>query len=186
MNEEFPKKIYQKACGHLTPSSGAVKEVYEMTKPKKYPRLKRKAFAGAAASLALTCSLSVGVLAASDTDVRQLAGEAAQQIAMVFKNLTVDKEASTPYETVLHAEDGTQITVVHEYGEDGEYYVTLVYHEDSGRLGLNIGDTEIDITDQLRENGIYTQDYTFEGQERRLTVTGTPEEPQLETEILVK
>ena len=70
--------------------------------------------------------------------------------------------------------------------EDGEYYVTLVYHEDSRRLGLNIGDTEIDITDQLRENGIYTQDYTFEGQERRLTVTGTPEEPQLETEILIK
>ena len=56
MNEEFPKKNYQKACGHLTPSSGAVKEVYKMTKPKKYPRLKRKAFAGAAAAVVLTCS----------------------------------------------------------------------------------------------------------------------------------
>ena len=105
---------------------------------------------------------------------------------MVFKNVTVDQEASTPYETVLHAEDGTQITVVHEYGEKGEYYVTLVYHEDTKRLGLTIGDKEIDITDQLREKGVYTQDYTFEGEERRLTVTGTPEDPKLETEILIK
>ena len=36
------------------------------------------------------------------------------------------------------------------------------------------------------EKGVYTQDYTFEGEERRLTVTGTPEDPQLETEILIK
>ena len=112
--------------------------------------------------------------------------EAVQQIAMVFKNVTVDQEASTPYETVLHAEDGTQITAVHEYGENGEYYVTLVYHEDTKRLGLTIEDKEIDITDQLKEKGVYTQDYTFEGEERRLTVTGTPEDPKLETEILIK
>lgn len=157
-----------------------------MKKPRKYPRFKRKAFAATAASVVLICSLSVGVLAASDTDIRQVAGEAVQQIAMVFKNVTVDQEASTPYETVLHADDGTQITVVHEYGEKGEYYVTLVYHEDIKRLGLTIGDKEIDITDQLREKGVYTQDYTFEGEERRLTVTGTPEDPQLETEILIK
>ena len=32
---------------------------------------------------------------------------------------------------------GTQITVVHEYGEKGEYYVTLVYHEDIKRLGAD-------------------------------------------------
>lgn len=151
-----------------------------------HPRLKRKAFAATAASVVLICSLSVGVLAASGTDIRQAAGEAVQQIAMVFKNVTVDQEASTPYETVLHAEDGTQITVVHEYGENGEYYVTLVYHKDSQRLGLTIGDKEIDITDQLKEKGVYTQDYTFEGEERRLTVTGTPEDPKLETEILIK
>ena len=171
MNEEFPKEIYQKACERLTPSSGSLREVYAVKKPKKYPRFKRKAFAATAAS---------------DTDIRQAAGEAVQQIAMVFKNVTVDQEASTPYETVLHAEDGTQITVVHEYGEKGEYYVTLVYHEDTKRLGLTIGDKEIDITDQLREKGVYTQDYTFEGEERRLTVTGTPEDPKLETEILIK
>ena len=168
------------------PSSGSLREVYAVKKPKKYPRFKRKAFAATAASVVLICSLSVGVLAASDTDIRQVAGEAVQQIAMVFKNVTVDQEASTPYETVLHAEDGTQITVVHEYGEKGEYYVTLVYHEDTKRLGLTIGDKEIDITDQLREKGVYTQDYTFEGEERRLTVTGTPEDPKLETEILIK
>ena len=147
---------------------------------------KRKAFAATAASVVRICSLSVGVLAASDTDIRQVAGEAVQQIAMVFKNVTVDQEASTPYETVLHAEDDTQIIVVHEYGEKGEYYVTLVYHEDTKRLGLTIEDKEIDITDQLREKGVYTQDYTFEGEERRLTVTGTPEDPKLETEILIK
>ena len=186
MNEAFPKEIYQKACERLTPSSGSLREVYAVKKPKKYPRLKRKAFAATAASVVLICSLSVGVLAASGTDIRQAAGEAVQQIAMVFKNVTVDQEASTPYETVLHAEDGTQITVVHEYGENGEYYVTLVYHKDSQRLGLTIGDKEIDITDQLKEKGVYTQDYTFEGEERRLTVTGTPEDPKLETEILIK
>lgn len=186
MNEAFSKEIYQKACERLTPSSGSLREVYAVKKPKKYPRLKRKAFAATAASVVLICSLSVGVLAASDTDIRQAAGEAVQQIAMVFKNVTVDQEASTPYETVLHAEDGTQITVVHEYGENGEYYVTLVYHKDSQRLGLTIGDKEIDITDQLKEKGVYTQDYTFEGEERRLTVTGTPEDPKLETEILIK
>ena len=135
------------------PSSGSLREVYAVKKPKKYPRFKRKAFAATAASVVLICSLSVGVLAASDADIRQAAGEAVQQIAMVFKNVTVDQEASTPYETVLHAEDGTQITVVHEYGEKGEYYVTLVYHEDIKRLGLTIGDKEIDITDQLREKG---------------------------------
>ena len=186
MNEEFPKEIYQKACEHLTPSSGSLREVYAVKKPKKYPRFKRKAFAATAASVALICSLSVGVLAASDTDIHQAAGEAVRQIAMVFKNVTVDQEASTPYETVLHAEDGTQITAVHEYGENGEYYVTLVYHEDTKRLGLTIEDKEIDITDQLKEKGVYTQDYTFEGEERRLTVTGTPEDPKLETEILIK
>ena len=178
MNEAFSKEIYQKACERLTPSSGSLREVYAVKKPKKYPRLKRKAFAATAASAALICSLS--------TDIRQAAGEAVQQIAMVFKNVTVDQEASTPYETVLHAEDGTQITVVHEYGENGEYYVTLVYHKDSQRLGLTIGDKEIDITDQLKEKGVYTQNYTFEGEERRLTVTGTPEDPKLETEILIR
>ena len=162
MNEAFSKEIYQKACERLTPSSGSLREVYAVKKPKKYPRLKRKAFAATAASAALICSLSVGVLAASDTDIRQAAGEAVQQIAMVFKNVTVDQEASTPYETVLHAEDGTQITAVHEYGENGEYYVTLVYHEDTKRLGLTIEDKEIDITDQLKEKGVYTQNYTFE------------------------
>ena len=176
MNEAFPKEIYQKACERLTPSSGSLREVYAVKKPKKYPRLKRKAFAATAASVVLICS----------TDIRQAAGEAVQQIAMVFKNVTVDQEASTPYETVLHAEDGTQITAVHEYGENGEYYVTLVYHEDTKRLGLTIEDKEIDITDQLKEKGVYTQDYTFEGEERRLTVTGTPEDPKLETEILIK
>ena len=68
--------------------------------------------------------------------------------------------------------------------------MTLVYNEDTKRLGLTIEDKEIDkeidITDQLREKGVYTQDYTFEGEERRLTVTGTPEDPKLETEILIK
>ena len=64
--------------------------------------------------------------------------------------------------------------------------MTLGYHKDSQRLGLTIGGKEIDITDQLKEKGVYTQDYTFEGEERRLTVTGTPEDPKLETEILIK
>ena len=41
--------------------------------------------------------------------------------------------------------------------------VTLVYHEDSRRLGLTIGDKENDITDPLREKGVYTQDYTLKG-----------------------
>ena len=57
--------------------------------------------------------------------------------------------------------------------------MSLVYHEDTKRLGLTIEDKEIDITDQLKEKGVYTQDYTFEGEERRLTVTGTPEDPKL-------
>ena len=32
MNEEFPKEIYQKACEHLTPSSGSLREVYAVKK----------------------------------------------------------------------------------------------------------------------------------------------------------
>ena len=34
MNEEFPKEIYQKACERLTPSSGSLREVYAVKKPK--------------------------------------------------------------------------------------------------------------------------------------------------------
>ena len=70
---------------------GILGTVRRKTGGNKYPRFKRKAFAATAASVALICSLSVGVLAASDTDIHQAAGEAVRQIAMVFKN--VMKEA---------------------------------------------------------------------------------------------
>ena len=68
-------------------------------------------------------------------------------------------------ETVTYTEDGTEIRVVHGYGENGEYYVTLVYDADSGRLGLTIGEEEFDITEELQRNGTYTKEYSYDGKE---------------------
>lgn len=183
MRDKFPKENYKKACAQLKPSGQSVKEVIFMKKPGKHLWRRRKTFAGAAASAALICFLSVGVMAA-DTDISEVAQAVAGQISMVFKNLTVDNGASAPYETVCYAEDGTKLSFIHGYGENGEFYVQLIYHEDQKRLGLKIGEEEEDITEVLSKNGSYTQEYTWEGKRCRLTVTGKPENAKLETEVL--
>ena len=41
--------------------------------------------------------------------------------------------------------------------------MTLVYHEDSGRLGLTVGEEEFDITEELQKNGTYTKEYSYDG-----------------------
>ena len=183
MNKSFPKEKYQEICRGLQPSRESVREVITMKEPKKYSRIKRKTFVGAAACVTLIFSLSVGVVAATNGDIVQ---NATNQLIIWYENLTIDKEASTPKETVTYTEDGTEIRVVHGYGENGEYYVTLVYHADSGRLGLTIGEEEFDITEELQRNGTYTKEYSYDGRNYKAVVTGTPEKAELATEEIGK
>lgn len=183
MNKSFPKEEYREVCLRLQPSRESVREVITMTKPRKYPRLKRKAFVGLAACIVLIFSLSVGVVAATDGKIVQ---NITNQLVIWYENLTIDKNASTPKETIAYAEDGTEIHVVHGYGKNGEYYVTLVYHSDSGRLGLTIGEEEIDITEHLQKDGNYTREYFYEGKQYRATVTGTPKKAELTTQEIKK
>ena len=65
MNKSFPKEKYQEICRGLQPSRESVREVITMKEPKKYSRIKRKTFVGAAACVTLIFSLSVGVVAAT-------------------------------------------------------------------------------------------------------------------------
>ena len=76
--------------------------------------------------------------------------------------------------------------MVHGYGENGEYYVTLVYHADSGRLGLTIGEEEFDITEELQRNGTYTKEYSYDGRNYKAIVTGTPQKAELTIEEIGK
>ena len=183
MNKSFPKEKYQEICRGLQPSRESVREVITMKEPKKYSRIKRKTFVGAAACVTLIFSLSVGVVAATNGDIVQ---NATNQLIIWYENLTIDKEASTPKEIVTYTEDGTEIRVVHGYGENGEYYVTLVYHADSGRLGLTIGEEEFDITEELQKNGTYIREYSYDGKDYKAVVTGTPEKAELATEEIGK
>lgn len=179
MNKLFPKEKYQEICRGLQPSRESVREVVTMKRPRKYSRIKRKTFVGAAACVTLIFSLSVGVVAATDGEIVQ---NVANQLVIWYENLTIDKEASTPKETVAYAEDGTEIHVVHEYGENGEYYVTLVYHKDSGRLGLTVGEEEFDITEELQRDATYIKEYSYGGRKYKAIVTGTPQKAELAIE----
>ena len=53
MNKSFPKEKYQEICRGLQPSRESVREVITMKEPKKYSRIKRKTFVGAAACVTL-------------------------------------------------------------------------------------------------------------------------------------
>lgn len=180
MRENFPQEEYKKMCGRLSPSQTSLEEILSVKKTGKAPKRRYRTLTGAAACVLLVCTMSVGA-AAADGDI---ISDMAAQVSVWFRGITIDNEASTPYETVAYTEDGTQISVVHGSGENGKYYVTLIYHEDSKRLGVKVGENETDITDQLIADGSYTQDYTYEGKSCRLTVTGPPENASLQTEVL--
>ena len=89
MNKSFPKEKYQEICRGLQPSRESVREVITMKEPKKYSRIKRKTFVGAAACVTLIFSLSVGVVAATNGDIVQ---NATNQLIIWYENLTIDKK----------------------------------------------------------------------------------------------
>lgn len=97
-----------------------------MKEPKKYSRIKRKTFVGAAACVTLIFSLSVGVVAATNGDIVQ---NATNQLIIWYENLIIDKEESTPKETVTYTEDGTEIRVVHGCGESGAFPGSVFFSE---------------------------------------------------------
>lgn len=104
-------------------------------------------------------------------------GSEGQGKALWFRNLTLDEEASTQDHMVLRAEDGTYITI-----DQDERNPKLVYHEDSKSLGLAIGGQEIDITEELLEDGVYTTEYTYEGKTYGVTIQGELETAQMKVE----
>ena len=105
----------------------------------KRPWRKKKAFVTLAAVLALTLSVSIVSVAATDGKIVE---EVKDKVSVWFRNLTLDEEASTQDHMVLRAEDGTYIAI-----DQDERNPKLVYHEDSKSLGLAIGGREIDITE---------------------------------------
>ncbi|OUP48281.1 hypothetical protein [Lachnoclostridium sp. An181] len=178
MPDHFPKEQYKKACDMLTPSTAFTKEAICMIKPKKRSHFKSRTFVAFASVLILLFSVSIVSVAATN-------GEILKGVAYFLDELVLDTKNSTPKEKVYHTEDGTNIHVVDGYGDNGEYYVTLISMEDSGRLHLKIGEVEKDITDELNEKGIYTEEYTYNGLDMKLTVTGDSENPILSTELII-
>ena len=103
------------------------------------------------------------MVAATNGDIVQ---NATNQLIIWYENLTIDKEASTPKEDSSPIQKTEQKYVWYMDMEKTENVtVTLVYHADSGRLGLTIGEEEFDITEELQRNGTYTKEYSYDGKE---------------------
>lgn len=175
MPDDFPKERYKKACDMLTPSTALTKEVIYMRIPKKRSHLKSRTFVAFASILVLLFSVSIVSVAATN-------GKIIEDIVYFFDDLVLDAGQSTDHEKLYHTEDGTDIRVVDDYGENGEYYVTLIYMADSSELHLKIGEAEKNITEELDTNGIYTEEYTYDGQRMKVTVTGDSKNADLLTE----
>ena len=170
MEDRFPEEEYRRVCSALKPSFQAEQEVVNMAEPGKRPWRKKKAFVTLAAVLALTLSVSIVSVAATE--------EVKDKVSVWFRNLTLDEEASTQDHMVLRAEDGTYIAI-----DQDEQNPKLVYHEDSKSLGLAIGGQEIDITEELLEDGVYTTEYTYEGKTYGVTIQGELETAQMKVEL---
>ena len=143
MEDRFPEEEYRRVCSALKPSFQAEQEVVNMAEPGKRPWRKKKAFVTLAAVLALTLSVSIVSVAATDGKIVE---EVKDKVSLWFRNLT------------------------------------LVYHEDSKSLGLAIGGQEIDITEELLEDGVYTTEYTYEGKTYGVTIQGELETAQMKVE----
>lgn len=174
MEDRFPEEEYRRVCSALKPSFQAEQEVVNMAEPGKRPWRKKKAFVTLAAVLALTLSVSIVSVAATDGKIVE---EVKDKVSLWFRNLTLDEEASTQDHMVLRAEDGMYIAI-----DQDERNPKLVYHEDSKSLGLAIGGQEIDITEELLEDGVYTTEYTYEGKTYGVTIQGELETAQMKVE----
>ena len=108
MEDRFPEEEYRKVCSALKPSFQAEQEVVNMAEPGKRPWRKKKAFVTLAAVLALTLSVSIVSVAATDGKIVE---EVKDKVSVWFRNLTLDEEASTQDHMVLRAEDGTYIAI---------------------------------------------------------------------------
>lgn len=174
MADRFPEEEYRRACSGLKPSLQAEWEAVNMASPVKRPLRKKKAFVTVAAALALALSLSIVSVAATDGKIVE---EVKDKVSLWFRNLTLDEEASTKEQMVLRSEDGTYITL-----DQSEENPRLIYHEDSKSLSLMIDGKEMDITEELLENGSYTVEYTCEGKKYSVTIQGDPETAEMEVE----
>lgn len=179
MEHDFPREIYRRACGSIRPFAQPEKEDAMSGGPRKIPYLKRKTVVVFASVLTLLFSMSVAAVAATDG---QIVKDVAHQLIIWAEGITVDEAASTPEETVGYTKDGVKITIVHGQEKAGGDRAELIYHADHGRLGLKIGEEETDITERLLADGVYTEEYSFEGERFRVTVTGQPENAVLAEE----
>lgn len=92
MEDRFPEEEYRRVCSALKPSFQAEQEVVNMAEPGKRPWRKKKAFVTLAAVLALTLSVSIVSVAATDGKIVE---EVKDKVSLWFWNLTLDEEAST-------------------------------------------------------------------------------------------
>lgn len=98
--------------------------------------------------------------------------------------LTIDKEtlekSAEGKEISVSTQEGVNIRLIEGYGDDDQYYVTLISHVDSGTLGLKVGEDETDITYELAEQGEVVAEYDKDGRSYQVRVFGTVDDPSME------
>lgn len=158
------KRLYQETFSHLRASDQAKQEVFQKMQEMKHRKRMPRVLRGAALAAAMVMALAVtagAVNVATDGEF--------------FRQFTIVWTSGNQY----LAEDGqgnaVSITLV-----DGD-----VVTEEDGRLILHVDGEDIDITDRLEADGVYTYAYDMEvvhedgSRETRtvsIQVTGSPEQ----------
>lgn len=186
MDRGVPGDGYRRACSQLRPSARAVQEVMEMKEKsdndkekKNIPWVRKKSFVTAAASVCLLVSLSAGTVAATDGQVVEAIKDGVKEIFLTIDKETLEKSAEGK-EISVSTQEGVNIRLIEGYGDDDQYYVTLISHVDSGTLGLKVGEDETDITHELAEQGEVVAEYDKDGRSYQVRVFGTVDDPSME------
>ena len=186
MDRGFPGDGYRRACSQLRPSARAVQEVMEMKEKsdndkekKNIPWVRKKSFVTAAASVCLLVYLSAGTVAATDGQVVEAIKDGVKEIFLTIDKETLEKSVEGK-EISVSTQEGVNIRIIEGYGDDDQYYVTLISHVDSGTLGLKVGEDETDITHELAEQGEVVAEYDKDGRSYQVRVFGTVDDPSME------
>lgn len=165
-HDEFMEmENYKTACGTLWPDTKKVEALIKSKGSKKRMRHKKTAVLIAACTGIFACSI-VGTAAAEHFQIRIFAdGKIIQSAAEMEK-----KEDGY----MIHVKEGKKTEREMSIAEElGVYVIT---HADHDKVGLVLGENEIDITDDLQETGEYKEMWENEGKTYLVEVTdGSPE-----------
>ncbi len=153
MNENLYREMFSRLCASEEAKKEALMKMKEQTKSRRLPKILR----AAAIAAMLTIALAVSANAATN-------GELFENLRIVFQDDS---------RLILEDDNGNRVSVVG---------VTANAEMENGRLVLTVEDHEIDITDDIAQDGVYSTTVTAANNaEVEITVSGTLEKWDIHT-----